>query len=85
MRAFQFIVSDERQPAPSLVMVQTKDELTARLMAERLLEYPDHHRVEVCDGDKSLFVVVADENTPRKHGRRSFATSRARSVSEPKA
>jgi len=71
MRDFQFLVTDDRFDAPSMMSVQTQDEASARCMAERLLEHPDHRAVEVCDGLRSLFIVVADETTVKTRGRRA--------------
>lgn len=78
MRDFQFLVTDDRFEGPSAMSVQTRDEASARCMAERLLEHPDHRSVEVCDGLTSLFTLVADESVVRPRGRkvsRAFRTT----------
>ena len=57
MQAFQFFVTDDRLGAPSLMFVQTRDEQSARSLAQRMLQNQHYSAVEVWAGENRLFVV----------------------------
>lgn len=57
MADFQFYVTDERYRVRSLMLVQTKDEAAARVLAERMLSARHHNAVEVWANERWLFSV----------------------------
>ena len=58
MQDFQFFVTDDRYEVPSLMLVQTKDAMSARELAQRLLNERHHHLIEVRRGDVLLFTLT---------------------------
>ena len=63
MEDFQFYVIDDRYSVRSLMLVQTKDEVTALSLAGRMLENQHYRGIEVWRGDRKLFNV--GEGDPR--------------------
>jgi len=56
MRTFHFYVDDARSDDPRELVVQTRDHLRAREMAEKMQAESEHHRgVEVCEKGSRLF------------------------------
>ncbi len=55
MQQFEFYVTDDRYGVASLVFIQTKDEPSARSLAERMLTNAHYHAIEVWRGKHKLF------------------------------
>jgi hypothetical protein len=58
MQDFQFFVTDDRYAVPTLKLVRSRDAIAARSLAERMLDSPHHHAVEVWDARRRLFVLA---------------------------
>ena len=60
MRAFDFIVADDRRPAPDTWRVEVSTPRRAREVAERILgESPHRRRVEVWENGRQVFALPA--------------------------
>lgn len=59
MRLFKLLVHESRAPAPSLELMTVRDSARAReLAAKRLRDSPRSERIEVWEGDVSLFDIT---------------------------
>jgi len=78
MQDFEFRVYDIRQAAPSLMVVLTRDEDSARAMAERTLrETKGSSRIDVWAGRRCLFTVEAPAAVAGEGASRSGAVGPA--------
>ena len=72
MQTFQFFVTDDRFSTPTLMFVQTRDEKSAQLLAQRMLQNHHYSAVEAWMGEERLFVVGEPSGTrvPEANGAR---------------
>ena len=76
MQDFEFRVYDFRHGAPSVMLVLTRDEDSARTMAERTLrETKGCSHVDVWAGGRHLFTVAAPESLAVQGARRNSTVS----------
>jgi hypothetical protein len=65
MRLFKLLVHESRAPAPSLELMTVRDPTRARELAtKRLRESPRSERIEVWEGEVSLFNITRADLGP---------------------
>ena len=57
MQDFQFYVTDVRYTVPTVMLVQAKDAVNARLIADQVVKARYHSAVEVWQDDRRLFII----------------------------